>query len=124
MLGNQANPDFAFLGALGALVVQPYFFRGFSSSSRKEDIILRPLMMAGRAWTNCWTCPPLFAWPKLKRSPCLASLGERPMAMRTWEGGAEPAAQAAPEETAKPLASRLWTRFSPSIPGKVIFSRP
>src|SRR5207253_8964694 len=60
--------------------------------------------------------------PTLRRSPLRAVSGSLPIATRTCDGSAAPAAHAEPADTAMPARSRRTTRLSPLQPGKVRFS--
>src|SRR5438093_289196 len=72
---------------------------------------------------STWSMPAsVVAGPTLRRSPLRAVSGSLPMATRTCDGSAAPAAHAEPADTAMPARSRSTTRLSPLQPGKVRFS--
>ena len=56
--------------------------------------------------------------PRLKRTAVLATSGERPSAVSTWDGSVEPAEHADPEDTNTPRFSRSTSTVSPLTPGK------
>src|SRR5580692_5583328 len=70
------------------------------------------------------TSDSVVAQPRLRRTAPLLSVGETPMAARTWEGWTLPDEQAAPDDTAMPSRSKEMTAvsaFMASAAKRVVF---